>query len=101
MAQDIISSVSHQVVDKTSCVMYDAVMPRTTLSLDSDVLELAREHARRRGHSLGEAVSELVRRGARRELSLEHSGPFAVVRLPSDSPVVTPEHVTRALDDLS
>lgn len=76
-------------------------MPRTTLSLDSDALDLAREHARRRGQTLGEAVSELVRRAAQRELSLDHSGPFAIVRLPSDSPVVTPEHVTRALDDLS
>lgn len=91
----------HHVVDDASCVMYDDIMPRTTLSLDSDALDLAREHARRRGHTLGEAVSELVRRAAQRELSLEHSGPFAVVRLPSDSPAVTLDHVKRALDDAS
>lgn len=41
---------------------YDAVM-RTTLEIDDTVLAAARSLARVRGCSLGEAVSELARRG--------------------------------------
>jgi hypothetical protein len=37
---------------------------RTTLNLSDDALIAAQTHARRRHISLGEAVSELVRRGA-------------------------------------
>ncbi len=88
-------------MDAASEHVYDAFMPRTTLSLEDDALVVAREHARRRGQSLGEAVSELVRRGARRELALDRAGPFAIVRLPTDSPAVTAEHVKKALDDAS
>jgi Ribbon-helix-helix protein, copG family len=36
---------------------------RTTLSLDDDVVEALREHARERRLSLGAAVSELTRKG--------------------------------------
>jgi hypothetical protein len=34
---------------------------RTTLTLDDDVLAVARERARREGRSIGEVVSELAR----------------------------------------
>jgi hypothetical protein len=64
-------------------------MPRTTLTLADDALSAAREYAGRRGQTLGEAVSELVLRGARREFLTDDIGGFHVVRLSADSPKVT------------
>lgn len=90
---------SHQNVTVSSDLSYDAYMPRTTLNIDSDALLVAKDHAAKRGQSLGDAVSELIRRGGQRDLVFEHTGPFAVVKLPHDTPAVTAEHVKRALED--
>lgn len=90
----------HLKIDSASLFNNDALMPRTTLSIDSDALTIAKNYATRRGSSLGEAVSELVRRGGRREFEVEQSGPFAVIKLPSNSPTVTAENVKRALEDV-
>jgi hypothetical protein len=40
---------------------------RTTINIPSDALELARQHARERDLTLGEAIAELVRKGAEEE----------------------------------
>ena len=64
-------------------------MPRTTLTLEADALKVAREYAKRRGRTLGQAVSELVLRAANRELVTEQVGGLHVVRLHSESPKVT------------
>ena len=64
-------------------------MSRTTLTLDPDALKAAREYARWRKQTLGQAVSELVRRAAQRALVTDEVGGFHVVRLQSDSPRVT------------
>jgi hypothetical protein len=73
---------------------------RTTLTLSDDALELARKLARRKQVSLGEAVSELVKRGAERPLpTLERQG-FTAVRLPKASPRVTAAAVEELLEDL-
>ena len=73
---------------------------RTTLTLSDDALELARKLARRKQVSLGEAVSELVRRGAERPLpTLERQG-LTVVRLPTSSLRVTAAAVDELLEDL-
>jgi hypothetical protein len=69
---------------------------RTTLTLDSDVVELARRLARSRRISLGQAVSELVRRGATAPLATTERHGLAVVRLPKGSTRVT----AAAVDDL-
>ena len=73
---------------------------RTTLSLDDDALAAARELARRHRLTLGKAVSELVRRGARQPLLTREVNGFAVVVLPEDSPRVTAEQVRRLLEEL-
>jgi hypothetical protein len=73
---------------------------RTTLAIESDALSLARDLARRRRLTLGQAVSELVRRGARQPLvTLERNG-LAVAQLPPDTPVVTAIEVRALLEDL-
>lgn len=75
-------------------------MSRTTLTIDDDALALAREFARRHRRSLGEAVTELVRRGARRPLETTDRNGFHVVRLSKDSPPVTAERVRKLQDEI-
>lgn len=72
---------------------------RTTLNLDDDVLRMAREYARRRSLSLGDAVGELVRSGLTTPRPTKLVNGFYVVDLPEDSPVVTTEDVRRLEDE--
>jgi hypothetical protein len=74
---------------------------RTTVNLSDDALIAAQTHARRRNISLGEAVSELVRRGAAAPApavagagAMPFRGRFAL--LPRRDEIVTADHV-RAL----
>jgi hypothetical protein len=64
-------------------------MPRTTLTLEDDALSAARAHAEKRGQTLGQAVSELVLRAAKREFLTDDIGGFHAVRLAAGSPNVT------------
>jgi hypothetical protein len=68
---------------------------RTTLSLDDDVLCEVKIYAQSRDIALGKAISELVRRGLLAPLRTRLVNGFHVVDLPSDSPVVTSEHVRK------
>lgn len=68
---------------------------RTTLTIDDDVAEIVARRAKERRQSLGQAVSELVRRGlAAPTASVEKDG-LVVFKLPADSPTVTQEDVRR------
>ena len=73
---------------------------RTTLTIDDDVLAVARALAARRGVSLGSAVSDLARRGFRGTGAgdREDDG-VPVFRVPPDAPPITSEDVQRALDE--
>ncbi len=74
-------------------------MPRTTLTLEKDVYQVAKRYAAARGVRLGKAVTELVRRGlAAREATREKNG-LLVFDLPAGSPPVTAEDVRRAEED--
>jgi len=73
---------------------------RTTLTLSKDALELARKLARRKRVSLGEAVSELVRRGAQLPVPTVERQGLTVVRLPRGSARVTAAAVEDLLEDL-
>jgi hypothetical protein len=66
---------------------------RTTLSLDDDVLRIARSYAEKRSLALGKAVSELVRRGLNAPMATKLVNGIHVVVLPPDSPRVTSERV--------
>ena len=74
-------------------MLYDDVMPRTTLYLEDDALAAARDYAGRRGQTLGRAVSELVLRAVKRDIVTDDIGGFHVVRLAADSPKVTAARV--------
>jgi hypothetical protein len=72
---------------------------RTTLTIDDDVLELARCMAQARGITLGEAVSILARRGIPKVgLKRSESG-ILVFDVPEDFPVVNDETVRKLLDE--
>ena len=73
---------------------------RTTLTIDDDVLAVARALAARRGISLGSAVSDLARRGFRGTgvADREDDG-IPVFRVPPDAPPITSDDVQRALDE--
>jgi hypothetical protein len=73
---------------------------RTTLTLSDDALDLARKLAQRKRVSLGEAVSELVKRGAELPVpTMERQG-LTVVRLPKGSARVTAAVVEELLEDV-
>jgi hypothetical protein len=73
---------------------------RTTLTLSDDALELARKLARRKRVSVGEAVSELVRRGAQLPVPTTDRQGLTVVRLPKGSTRVTAAAIEVLLEDL-
>jgi hypothetical protein len=75
-------------------------MPRTTLQLEADAMEVAKAHAVRHGLTLGQAVSELVRQAADRPLVTTERTGFKVARLGRRSPRVTAALVDKLRDDL-
>lgn len=68
---------------------------RTTLSLDDDVFELAKQYAEARSLALGKALSELVRRGINSPPKTREVNGLVVFDLPEHSPMVTTEHVKK------
>lgn len=71
---------------------------RTTVTIDDDVLAVARALAARQRTSLGSALSELARRGFRRPVVDEENG-LPVFRVAADAEPITNEDVEKALDD--
>jgi CTP:molybdopterin cytidylyltransferase MocA len=68
---------------------------RTTLTLDDDILELAARQAKLRGVSLGQTVSDLLRRGLSAATPAQNKDGLVVFHLPADSPKVTTDDVRR------
>jgi hypothetical protein len=73
---------------------------RTTLNVDDDVLDAAKSLANIRQISMGQALSELARKGlnARLRMKRDAVSGFWIFDVPDDAPKVTPEDVQRALD---
>ncbi len=63
-------------------------------------MQAAKRHAARHRLSLGEAVSELVRRGAEQPLVLEKRDGIYVPKLSGQSPKVTDAQVNRLRDEV-
>ena len=72
---------------------------RTTVTIDDDVLAVARALAERKGSSLGSALSELARRGFRTELPHDDDGDGTTFPAPADAEPITSEDVYRSLGD--
>ena len=68
---------------------------RTTLTLDDDIFKLAARQAKLRGVSLGQTVSDLLRKGLSAPTPARDKDGLVVFHLPSDSPKVTTDDVRR------
>lgn len=72
---------------------------RTTVTIDDDAFGTAQAYAQARGLKLGEALSELIRRGSSERLALRKSGEVWVFDLPPDTPRVSARQVRDLLDE--
>ncbi len=73
---------------------------RTTVTIDDDVLAVARVLALRDGSSLGSALSTLARRGFRRaEIDDDDEDDVPTFRVAPESAPITSEDVRKALSD--
>jgi hypothetical protein len=72
---------------------------RTTLNVDDDVLQTLKSYAKGRRLALGEAASELMRRGVTAPLETRTVNGLQVVVLPPGSPKVGSDLVERLLED--
>ncbi len=74
---------------------------RTTLDVEEDVLLAARELARRRGISVGKALSDLARQALTRQPTVATRDGLPVVPVQPQAGVVTLEFVNRLRDEAS
>lgn len=72
---------------------------RTTITLEDDAFATAQTYARARALKLGQAVSELIRRGSTERLPIRKSGQTWVFDVPADTPKVSAGQVKDMLDD--
>ena len=72
---------------------------RTTISIDDDLVPAVKSFAKNREISLGQAVSELVRRGLQAPMQTTVKNGLHVVVLPPGAPKVTAEHVRKLQDE--
>ncbi|KGA92841.1 hypothetical protein LptCag_1675 [Leptospirillum ferriphilum] len=76
---------------------------RTTLDIDEDVLETARELARRQGKSIGKVISDLGRQAlmemSGRDLSSETVSVFGFRPFPKRGGVVTNDRIDALRED--
>ena len=71
---------------------------RTTLNLDEDVAQIAKAYAADRNLSIGAAVSILVKQGIAAPMPTRVLNGLTIFDPPSDSPVVTAQHVKDLMD---
>jgi len=72
---------------------------RTTVNLDDDVFELAKNYASNRSVAMGKALSELVRRGIGAPPKTRVVNGLVVFDLPEDGERVTSAKVKKLLEE--
>jgi hypothetical protein len=72
---------------------------RTTITIEDDAFVAAQSYARARALKLGQAVSELIRRGSAEKLPLKQVKGVWIFDLPPDTPLVTAQQVQQMLDE--
>jgi hypothetical protein len=70
------------------------------LQIEDDAMEVAKAYAERHRLTLGQAMSELVRKAAERPLVTEERSGLHVIRLDRRSPKVPAARVDKLRDDL-
>ena len=81
--------------------MHDDTHMRTTLDLDDDILQAAKELAAAKGSTAGKVLSELARRGLARvgESGQVRNGVPLLVPRPASEPRVTMKRVNELRDE--
>jgi len=72
---------------------------RTTVDIDDDVLQVARSLAKSRRISLGQALSQLARKGLQPVAAGPEDDLFPRFPCQTDDPIVTAEQVREALEE--
>ena len=72
---------------------------RTILTIEDDAFATAQAYAGARPLKLGQAVSELIRRGSSQALPITRRGSVWVFELPQAMPIVNGREVRRLLDE--
>lgn len=72
---------------------------RTTVTIDEDVLSVARALAEQRHISLGRALSELARRGFQPPNDVGEQNGLPAFRVEKGAPAITNDDVRKALSD--
>lgn len=72
---------------------------RTTVTIDDDVMAVAKALAERTGSSLGAALSELARRGFRNAESAAGDGDGTMFAIADDAEPITSDDVYQSLAD--
>jgi hypothetical protein len=72
---------------------------RTTLTLDDEAFSKAQAYAQARDLKLGQAVSELIRRGTADKLPLKRKNGAWVFELPAETPKITSRQVKDMMED--
>ena len=86
-------------IDISFSALHHEGMKRTTIALEDDALSAARTFAERRGVSLGQAVSELIRRGATVECPTVVENGLMVLDPGPGAPRISSEDVYKALEE--
>ena len=72
---------------------------RTTLKIDSDILNAARQIAAAKSKSVGEVISELARRGLEARSRVGTRQGFPVFQVSKGAAPLTPEDIRRDEDE--
>jgi len=72
---------------------------RTTLTIEDDAFSKAQAYANARSLKLGQAVSELIRRGTADKLPMKQKNGAWVFELPPGTPKVTAKQVKDMMDE--
>lgn len=72
---------------------------RTTITLEDDAFATAQAYAQARALKLGQAISDLIRRGSAERLAIKQVAGVWVFDLPPGTPKVTARQVKELLDD--
>ena len=72
---------------------------RTTLTLEDDAFATTQAYARARASKLGQAISELIRRGSAGKVAMKQVNGIWVFDLPPDTPKISARQVKRLLDE--
>jgi hypothetical protein len=89
---------SQPTIDIKSLSCHHNIIMRTTLDVDSDVLEAAKSLAEARQTSIGKALSQLARRGVTVLSPLSARNGFCVFQVSDGTPGFGPDEIQAALD---